>query len=51
MLINTFFGDSPTLEFPEFIRLLADPHLTRLADLIIADPTLLGRSCCSPTAA
>jgi haloalkane dehalogenase len=42
LLLNTFFGDSPTLEFPEFIRILADPHLTTLADTIIADPRILG---------
>ncbi|MGW5188091.1 alpha/beta fold hydrolase [Kribbella sp. NPDC004138] len=42
VLLNTFFGDSPTLEFPEFIRLLADPHLARLADEIVADPNILG---------
>jgi haloalkane dehalogenase len=42
VLLNTFFGDSPTLEFPEFIRFLADPHLAPLADEVIADPTILG---------
>ncbi len=42
VLLNTFFGDSPTLEFPEFIRLLADRHLAELASEIIADPSILG---------
>lgn len=42
VLLNTFFGDSPTLEFPEFIRMLADPHLAPLVDAIMADPTTLG---------
>ncbi|MFD6444844.1 alpha/beta fold hydrolase [Promicromonospora sp. NPDC060204] len=42
VLLNTFFGDSPTLEFPEFIRFLADPHLAHLADDVIADPSILG---------
>ena len=41
VLLNTFFGDSPTLEFPEFIRMLADRHLAPLVDEIIADPTTL----------
>ncbi|WP_406831702.1 alpha/beta hydrolase [Pedococcus sp. KACC 23699] len=42
VLLNTFFGDAPTLVFPEFIRMLADRHLAPLVDAIIADPTTLG---------
>ena len=42
VLLNTFFGTSPTLELPEFIRLLADPHLAPLADAIVADPNIMG---------
>ncbi|GAA4692468.1 alpha/beta hydrolase [Nocardioides conyzicola] len=42
VLLNTFFGDTPTLEFPEFIRMLADPHFAPLVDAILADPTTLG---------
>lgn len=42
VLLNTFFGDSPTLEFPEFIRFLADPHLTALADIAMTDPNING---------
>ncbi|GAA3580485.1 alpha/beta hydrolase [Kribbella ginsengisoli] len=42
VLLNTFFGDSPTLEFPEFIRFLADAHLSRLVDEVLADPDILG---------
>ena len=42
VLLNTFFGDAPGLEFPEFIRLLADPHLAPLADAIVANGAVLG---------
>ncbi|GAA2697666.1 alpha/beta fold hydrolase [Actinoplanes palleronii] len=42
VLLNTYFGASPTLRFPEFIRLLADPALTGLADAVLADPKILG---------
>ncbi|MBM0225505.1 MULTISPECIES: alpha/beta fold hydrolase [Micromonospora] len=42
VLLNTYFGESPTLGFPEFIRLLADPAFTPLADAVLADPKILG---------
>ncbi|MFF4138026.1 alpha/beta fold hydrolase [Streptomyces mirabilis] len=38
VLLNCFFGDSPTLRFPEMIRLLGDPHLVLLADALMQDP-------------
>jgi 2-hydroxy-6-oxonona-2,4-dienedioate hydrolase len=38
VLFNCYFGESPTLKFPEMIRLLGDPHLTALADALISDP-------------
>jgi haloalkane dehalogenase len=41
VLLNTFFGDSPTLRFPEFIRFLADPSLASLADEVVAEPNIL----------
>ncbi|MFG2306576.1 alpha/beta fold hydrolase [Actinacidiphila glaucinigra] len=37
-LMNCYFGDSPTLRFPEMIRLLGDPHLAPLADALMEDP-------------
>ncbi|MGQ4347980.1 alpha/beta fold hydrolase [Streptomyces sp. SAS_275] len=37
-LLNCYFGSSPTLRFPEMIRLLAEPNLVELADAFIADP-------------
>jgi 2-hydroxy-6-oxonona-2,4-dienedioate hydrolase len=42
VLLNTYYGDSPTLQFPELIRLFADPHFTPLADALMADPNILG---------
>lgn len=36
-LLNCYFGDSPTLRFPEMIRLLGDPNLVPLADALIHD--------------
>jgi haloalkane dehalogenase len=42
VLLNTFFGDSPTLRFPELIRLMADPNFTPLVDEIIGAPQILG---------
>ncbi|MFE0546460.1 alpha/beta fold hydrolase [Streptomyces sp. NPDC058891] len=37
VLLNCFFGESPTLRFPEMIRLLGDPHLAPLADALMQD--------------
>jgi 2-hydroxy-6-oxonona-2,4-dienedioate hydrolase len=39
VLLNCYFGDSPTLRFPEMIRLLGDPHLVPLADALMQDPS------------
>ncbi|SEP04713.1 alpha/beta fold hydrolase [Actinacidiphila rubida] len=38
VLLNCYFGESPTLKFPEMIRLLGDPNLAPLADALISDP-------------
>ncbi|MFE3168904.1 alpha/beta fold hydrolase [Streptomyces sp. NPDC059224] len=38
VLLNCYFGESPTLRFPEMIRLLGDPHLVPLADALMQDP-------------
>jgi pimeloyl-ACP methyl ester carboxylesterase len=38
VLLNTYYGHSPALRFPEMIRLLADPALTPLADAMLEDP-------------
>jgi pimeloyl-ACP methyl ester carboxylesterase len=38
ILLNTFYGNTPHLHFPEMIRLLADPELVPLADAMLADP-------------
>ena len=37
VLLNTFFGHSPSFKLPEMIRLLADPALIPLADAMIDD--------------
>lgn len=37
VLLNCYFGDSPTLRFPEMIRLMGDPHLVPLTDALFAD--------------
>lgn len=39
VLLNCYFGESPTLRFPEMIRLLGDPHLVPLADALMQDPS------------
>jgi 2-hydroxy-6-oxonona-2,4-dienedioate hydrolase len=38
VLLNTYYGRSPGLRFPEMIRLFADPDLAPLADAMLADP-------------
>ncbi len=38
ILLNTFYGRSPALRFPEMIGLFADPELAPLADAMVADP-------------
>jgi haloalkane dehalogenase len=38
ILLNTYYGHPPPGQFPEMIRLLADPGLTPLADAMMDDP-------------
>jgi 2-hydroxy-6-oxonona-2,4-dienedioate hydrolase len=38
VLLNTYYGNAPTLQFPELIRLLADPDFSALADAMLDDP-------------
>jgi 2-hydroxy-6-oxonona-2,4-dienedioate hydrolase len=38
VLLNTYYGRSPGLHFPEMIRLFAEPELAPLADDMVADP-------------
>jgi 2-hydroxy-6-oxonona-2,4-dienedioate hydrolase len=38
VLVNTYYGTGPRLQFPEMIRLLADPDFAPLADAMIDDP-------------
>jgi pimeloyl-ACP methyl ester carboxylesterase len=38
ILLNTYYGHPPTGQFPEMIRLLADPGLIPLADAMMDDP-------------
>ena len=40
VLLNTYFGQSPTLRFPEFITLFADPAYTALSRAMIQNPTI-----------
>ena len=40
VLLNTYFGQSPTLRFPEFINLFADPAYTALSRAMIQNPTI-----------
>ena len=41
-LLNTYYDAAPTLRFPEFISLFADPGYTDLAAAFAADPAQLG---------
>ncbi|HET8851241.1 MAG TPA: alpha/beta hydrolase [Ktedonobacteraceae bacterium] len=40
VLLNTYYGQSPTLRFPEFISLFADPAYTALSRAIAQDPAV-----------
>jgi haloalkane dehalogenase len=40
-LLNTFYGDAPTLRMPELISLFAIPELTALAVAMASDPGLM----------
>jgi haloalkane dehalogenase len=37
-LLNTYYGRTPAVRFPEIIWLFADPQLRPLADAMVADP-------------
>ncbi len=41
-LLNTYYGASPTLKFPEFISLFADPAYRALSAAFISDPVQFG---------
>jgi haloalkane dehalogenase len=41
VLLNTVFGNQPSLTMPEMTRLLSDPQLTTLADDLLGDPNQL----------
>ncbi len=41
VLLNTVFGNSPSLRMPEMTRLFSDPQLTTLADDMVGDPNQL----------
>src|SRR5260221_10823123 len=40
VLLNTYFGQSPTLRFPEFVSLFADPAYTALTRAMIQNPAV-----------
>ncbi|MGH1551240.1 alpha/beta fold hydrolase [Streptomyces sp. L7] len=40
VLLNCYYGDAPSLQFPELIRLLGDPDFTPLADALMDDPKM-----------
>jgi len=42
VLLNTYYGQAPTLRFPEFISLFADPAYTALSRAMAQDPTVAG---------
>jgi haloalkane dehalogenase len=41
VLLNTVFGNQPSLKLPEMTQLFADPQLTTLADDLVGDPSQL----------
>jgi pimeloyl-ACP methyl ester carboxylesterase len=41
VLMNTVFGNRPSLKMPEMTRLFSDPQLTTLADDMVGDPNQL----------
>ena len=43
VLLNTFYGNTPTIRAPEAIRIFSEPGLKDIANAFIADPAL-GRS-------
>jgi haloalkane dehalogenase len=42
VLLNTYYGQAPTLRFPEFISLFADPAYVALSRAMAQDPTVAG---------
>jgi len=40
VLLNTYYGQTPTLRFPEFISLFADPAYTALTRAMVQNPTV-----------
>jgi haloalkane dehalogenase len=40
VLLNTYYGQAPTLRFPEFISLFADPAYAALTRAIAQEPTV-----------
>ena len=40
VLLNTYYADAPTLRFPEFISLFADPAYTALTRSLVQEPTV-----------
>src|SRR5437667_3852149 len=40
VLLSTYFADAPTLRFPEFIALFADPAHTALTRSLVQEPTV-----------
>jgi haloalkane dehalogenase len=42
VLLNTYYGQAPTLRFPEFISLFADPAYAALTRAMAQDPTVAG---------
>ena len=41
VLLNTYYGQAPTLRFPEFISLFADPAYSALSRAMIQNPTVV----------
>jgi haloalkane dehalogenase len=41
-LLNTYYDAAPTLQFPEFISLFADPKYSELAAAFVGDPAQFG---------
>jgi haloalkane dehalogenase len=42
VLLNTYYGQAPTLRFPEFISLFADPAYAALSRAMAQDPAVAG---------
>ena len=42
VLLNTYYAEAPTLRFPEFIALFADPAYTAMTTALVQEPNLAG---------